>query len=239
MSDINEPVEDEDILDNPILPEDTPSGDTPEDDTTLPDGGDTGDSPSEDETELSVEMYVENGEGIEDANSYVDLAFANQFMANMGRKEWLALEDDIKKISLVKATSYVDNLFTWKGTKATQQQALSFPRLNIVDLDGFEVVGIPTKLKQAVCEAAFYGFSEELFATYDTNGAVKKHSLRSKASVVEEEESFEYFSSAEIEVENISKYAALNSLLKGLYKSKSDRSSVNASVMWGRGELLW
>ena len=184
-------------------------------------------------------MVVETGDCVEGANSYVDLAFANQFMTNHGRKEWLALDEEVKKTTLIKATTYVDNLFTWKGLKSSQEQALSFPRTNISDLDGFEVLGIPIKLKQAICEAAYYGFSEELFSTYDANGAVKKHTLRQKASVVEEEESTEYFSSAEIEVENISKYAALNSLLKGLYKSKSDRASVNASVRWGRGEFLW
>ena len=212
--------------DNPTdTPEDTPE-DNPED---IP----------EETPEFIVEMIVETGDCIEGANSYVDLAFANQFMTNHGRKEWLALDEEIKKTTLIKATTYVDNLFTWKGLKSRQEQALSFPRTNISDLDGFEVLGIPIKLKQAICEAAYYGFSEELFSTYDANGAVKKHTLRQKASVVEEEESTEYFSSAEIEVENISKYAALNSLLKGLYKSKSDRASVNASVRWGRGEFLW
>lgn len=222
--------------DNPDNPEDNPEGtpdDNPEDN---PD-----ENPEEDvETPVyTVELFVENGDGLPESNTYVDLQFANQFMANNGRKEWLALEDEIKKTTLIKATTYVDNLFTWKGQKATGEQGLSFPRINIVDIDGYEVVGVPVKLKQAVCEAAFYGFSEELFTTYDVNGAVKSHSLRQKASVVEEEEKFEYFSSAEIEVENVSKYAALNSLLKGLYKSKSDRTSVNASVRWDRGELLF
>jgi hypothetical protein len=224
----------ENPTDTPVEnPEDNPTN-TPEDN---PD--DIPEDIPEETPEFIVEMIVETGDCVEGANSYVDLTFANQFMTNHGRKEWLALDEEIKKTTLIKATTYVDNLFTWKGLKSSQEQALSFPRTNISDLDGFEVLGIPIKLKQAICEAAYYGFSEELFSTYDANGAVKKHTLRQKASVVEEEESTEYFSSAEIEVENISKYAALNSLLKGLYKSKSDRASVNASVRWGRGEFLW
>jgi hypothetical protein len=245
-TDIPEDTSTDTPVDNPTdtpveNPEDNPT-DTPEDNPEdIPEDipEDTPEDIPEKTPEYIVEMIVETGDCVEGANSYVDLTFANQFMTNHGRKEWLALDEEIKKTTLIKATTYVDNLFTWKGLKSSQEQALSFPRTNISDLDGFEVLGIPIKLKQAICEAAYYGFSEELFSTYDANGAVKKHTLRQKASVVEEEESTEYFSSAEIEVENISKYAALNSLLKGLYKSKSDRASVNASVRWGRGEFLW
>ena len=175
---------------------------------------------------LEVVFNVEDGTCVKNANSYISLEDAIQFMTNKGRSDWLALSSDEQKVTLIKGTQYVDNLYTWCGRRKFENQTLSFPRVRIRDYDGFEVKGIPSKLKEAVCEAAFYGYeaNAELWATYNENGAVKRQRVEGAVEV-------EFFDSTETESKYISKYASLDSLLKGLYIPKG-RTSVCARAGW-------
>ena len=182
----------------------------------------------ENEENFEISFNIEDGSCVSEANSYISLEEANQYMTNKGRSNWLALSDDEKKVTLINGTQYVDNLFTWKGRRKFEQQELSFPRVMIRDLDGFEIRGIPKRLKEAVCEAAFYGFESgsELFTTYNENGAIKRQRVEGAVEV-------EFFDSTETAVDYISKYAALNSILKGLYEDKNAKSNINAVADWG------
>lgn len=196
------------------------------DELEIPEISDTPETDSPEQEEILIEYIVEDGSCVPNANSYLTLEEANQYQANKNRSDWLALSDIEKQASLIKATQYVDELFTWKGRRKYESQNLAFPRVRIRDLDGFEVKGIPRRLKDAICEAAFYGFSSssELFVTHDTNGAIKKQ----KVDVIE----VEYFSDEDKTLDAISQYASLNSLLKGLYEPKESLSSVNTRVHW-------
>lgn len=182
-----------------------------------------------DEETLSIVFNVEDGTCVSGANSYVTLKEANQYQTNKGRSDWLALTDDEKMISLIKGTQYVDNLYTWKGRrKFTNYQNLFFPRVMLRDNEGILVEGIPNRLKDAVCEAAFYGYQAEteLFTTHSDSGEIKKQRVEGAVEV-------EYFSSSESVVDYISKFAALDSILKGLYKPKDDKANINAFADWG------
>lgn len=182
------------------------------------------------DTEPLIELIVEDGSLVEDANSYISLEEATAYQRRFNRQDWLGLSDDEKKASLVKATQYVDNQFTWKGRRKFQTQVLGFPRVMLFDSDGFEVNGVPLKLKQAVCEAAYYGYQTDLFQTYESEqGIVKRNKERVEGAV---EKEVEYFDSKETEVDYISKYAALNSLLRGLYVDKNSGKSVNCRALW-------
>lgn len=184
----------------------------------------------EKESESVIELIVEDGNLVEGANSYISLEEATAYQQRFNRQDWLNLSEDEKKASLIKATQYVDNLFTWKGRRKYQAQELGFPRVMLFDLDGFEVKGIPARLKQAICEAAYYGYQTDLFQTYESEqGIVKRNKERVEGAV---EKEVEYFNSKETEVDYISKYAALNSLLRGLYIDKDSGKSVNCRALW-------
>lgn len=135
-------------------------------------------------------------------------------------------------ISLIKGTEYVDNLYRWKGQRVYEEQNLSWPRCNrfrgdwLRDLDGFPVKDIPRRLKDAVCEAAFYAYqaNAELFTTYNETGNIKKQRVEGAVEV-------EFFSAKDSTAEYISKYASLDALLRGLYFSK-DHNDVNAIAGW-------
>ena len=82
---------------------------------------------------------------------------------------------------------------------------------------------------KAVLEACWYGYSTELFTVRtDEAGALKKDRKKVEGAVEVEKE---FFSASETEVDYISKYAALDSILRGLYIPKN-RKSVNAIACW-------
>jgi hypothetical protein len=191
----------------------------------------------EEETEeIVIDIIIEDGSCVSDANSYVSLEEANQYHQDRGREDWLALSDNEKKICLIKATEYIDNLFNWKGRRKYEAQSTAFPRINpyscdgiLRDLDGFAIKGVPLKIKKATCEAAYYAYKSvleqtEMFDTLTGNGNIKKERVEGAVEV-------EYYNNTKEVSAYISKYTSLNSLLKGYYK-ESEPSSVNARVVW-------
>lgn len=186
---------------------------------------------------LTITFIVEDGTCVSDANSYISLEDANQYQTNKRRSEWLALSDDEKMASLIKGTQYVDKLYTWKGVRKFELQTLSFPRVNTnrtdwLYVEGFPVKNIPRQIKEAVCEAAFYAYkaNAELFTIHEAEGAGVKRDKKVVTGAVEKE--VEYFSNSEVTIDYISRYAALDSLLKGLYFEKG-RHEVVAKAYWG------
>jgi len=175
-------------------------------------------------TTASVVLVVEDGSCVTGANTYISLEEAIEYQTKRNRTDWLELDESAQIATIIKGTQYVDNIYNWKGRRKFAEQELNFPRVMLRDSDGFEVVGIPKRLKTAVMEAAYYGYLGELFTTHDENGAIK----RKKVDVLE----VEYFSSSESEIDYISKYAALDAILKGLYFPKDWKGSINTHVCW-------
>mgnify|MGYP003292047817 CR=1 FL=1 len=187
---------------------------------------------------LTITFIVEDGTCVSDANSYITLEDANQYQTNKNRSEWLALSDDEKMASLIKGTQYVDKLYRWKGVRKFETQVLSFPRVGknrrdwLYDLDGFPIKNIPRQIKDAVCEAAFYGYkaTTELFTIHESESGGVKRDKKVVTGAVEKE--IEYFSSNEATADYISRYAALDSLLRGLYFEKG-KYEIVAKADWG------
>jgi hypothetical protein len=97
--------------------------------------------------------------GASNANSYVDLAYANEyFLSRLGSNSWSSSPNESKEPALIQATMMLDRLFNWEGTRTEESQALRWPRIEVVDQDGFEIDDdvIPTPVKQAECELALY-----------------------------------------------------------------------------------
>ena len=170
-------------------------------------------------TTYSIDIKVEDGSSVPSANSYVSMEYADTYCMNRGYSDWLTQDEYTRKSAILKAMDYIDNLFTWKGRKMYKDQSLSFPRVDIVDNDGFDRSGeIPEQLKRAVCEAAFYAYSQtSLYGKVETSAGTLKVD-RKKADVVEIEK--QYYSPAEYEIDWTSAYQSLDSILKGLYVPK-------------------
>lgn len=120
-----------------------------------------------------MSLIIENGEGLSNSESYVDVLFADAYFLKRGNTEWDLITNKESKIVL--AMDYIENNYTYLGTKLVSTQALSFPRLI-----NSETV-YPIALKNAVCELALKANSGDLLQ--DTG----KTTIREKVGTLEVE----------------------------------------------------
>ena len=167
-------------------------------------------------------MIVETGNGFSDANSYVSVVYGDNYFSARGNTAWEELSEETKEMCLIKATDFVDSSFQWRGKKATQEQSLCFPRINLVDDDGYKVEGIPENLKKAVCEcASIISTGKEMFSTQNENGAVTSERIGELA--------FTYDVAQKIKDTTV--YDAINLRLRGLYVDKSKGQILTGGVI--------
>lgn len=111
-----------------------------------------------------MNFIVEDGTGKTDANSYVDVSFADGYFNSKGASAWVALTEEQKQAALVNGTQYADLRYGYKlpGRPVNKDQALALPQSQLNDRFGDPVVGIPAQWKRAVCEYALLGVSKPL-----------------------------------------------------------------------------
>lgn len=92
------------------------------------------------------------------ANSYATVADLDSYLLSVlhiGAKAAAATTPQ-KVAALVQATRWMQSL-DWEGTRATQAQPLAWPRVGVVDGDGYEIAAdvIPWQIKDGCCEFAY------------------------------------------------------------------------------------
>lgn len=107
--------------------------------------------------------------GAVNANSYCTLAEAYIYHQSRlhSMPTWDAADDGEEKApALVWATRLLDETLKWVGLKATDAQALRWPRTFAYDIDGIEIsdTTIPQFLKNATAEYAFYLLGTDMTA---------------------------------------------------------------------------
>lgn len=166
-------------------------------------------------------MVVENGEGLQNSNSYVDVTFADTYFSTRGVTTWVTLTQEQKEFALINASDYIDSAFDWNGIKKSYEQSMRFPRKNLVDSDGYDVEGIPTVLKEAVCECANkLSQNVEMFKELEENGNVTSERIG--------ELSFTYDTNGKPKDKTV--YEVINLRLRGLYKDKSTAKIVIGNI---------
>ena len=167
-------------------------------------------------------MIVEDGTGLTDSNSYVSVVFADDYFSARGVSEWADLETEVKEQLLIKATDFIDNIYQWNGKRQFKTQALRFPRVDIRDYEGTEIKGIPTCLKQAVCDASLIANGGELFQTQEANGQVVSEKIGELA--------FTYANGKKETVTSATLYDSINTKLRGLFVDKSQSKIISGKV---------
>jgi hypothetical protein len=128
-------------------------------------------------------LVVEDGTGLADANSYISVADADTYHSDRGHTDWTAAAAEEKEQALILATQYLDGRYRkrWKGYKSTTGQALSWPRLNVRDEDGYSLDGtIPARLTYATAEAALAQIKgTELSPELERGGQVRRERVGS------------------------------------------------------------
>jgi hypothetical protein len=116
-------------------------------------------------------LIVEDGTGVEDANSYIDTSFAENYLLGERLTQFSVLSNEEKEAAIISGTQLVDNLYTWEGRRKSLEQGLNWPRSG-VEIDGFTIEGIPAAIKKAVCEAVFLFISGESFYSTENDRVV-------------------------------------------------------------------
>jgi len=112
------------------------------------------------------------------ANSYVDIAFADDFfLGRLYSELWIDANEAKKEQALRTATRRLD-MEKYYGDKAVDTQALAYPRVGYGYLDGILIDGtIPKQIKEAQCELAIHLLETNMSKVGVNDGKVKKESL--------------------------------------------------------------
>ena len=116
-------------------------------------------------------LIIENGQGLSNSESYVDESYVNAYFLKRGITQWDGLTN--REQLIVRAMDYIENNYTYQGTKLVSTQSLQFPR----SICGETVY--PIALKNAVCELALKSNEEDLLADTD------KTTIREKVGALE------------------------------------------------------
>ena len=120
-----------------------------------------------------MSLVIENGQGLSNSESYVDVDYVDAYFLKRGITEWAGLTN--REQLIVRAMDYIENNYTYQGTKLVSTQALQFPRL----INGETVY--PIAIKNALCELALKANSGDLLQ--DTG----KTTIREKVGTLEVE----------------------------------------------------
>lgn len=147
-------------------------------------------------------LVVEDGTGLTNSESYIDVDFADAYFLKRGITEWATLTN--REQLIIRAMDYIENNYTYQGAKLVLTQSLQFPRL----INGETVY--PIALKNAVCELALKSNEEDLLSDTD------KTTIREKVGALE----VEY----DPNQDNIKSYNYVNKLLAPYLVSTSSFS---------------
>jgi hypothetical protein len=114
-------------------------------------------------------IIVEDGNIIEDANTYITVDEAESLLNNIG-ETFGEIPTATIELNLLKATRYLESFRSrYKGSKVSSTQTLQFPRVDVI-VDGFLVGSdsIPNELKYAqALSAMVLSTGEDLQQTND------------------------------------------------------------------------
>ena len=168
-------------------------------------------------------FLAEDGTGLEAANSYTDRTFADAFFTDRSNAAWTG-SSAVKEVALIKATDYIESRFARRfiGTKLTQAQALSWPREDAVDGDGYTLADdeVPSRIQRACCLYAVRALTATLMPDPTTDTASIK-SQRDKIGPIETETEYRSGSAGGTQLvsgENIPEYPEADLLIEPLLK---------------------
>ena len=114
-----------------------------------------------------MDFIIETGEGVDGANSYVDLVYADQYVEfyHPDELEWVDETDGRKQLALITATKFVDQIIDWQGNIFSVTQPLAWPRTEFKDAAGRVIKEgtIPQVIKESVVQLAVESLKNDLY----------------------------------------------------------------------------
>jgi len=144
---------------------------------------------------MAITVILEDGSGVEDANSYIETSYVDYIEELEGIIEWNDASQDNKNKYVIRATNLIDRLYgsRMRGDILDAQQSLLYPRGSFMDGLGRLVLSntIPKALKDAAARAAI-GYAKtdiDLVSSDFDKENIKKESV----SIGPISESVEYY----------------------------------------------
>lgn len=115
-----------------------------------------------------MSLIVEDGTIVPGAESLTSVAEATAYHAARGNAAWAALATDtIREQCLRKGTDFMRQAYRsrWQGVKVDEDQALDWPRYDVV-VEGYAIDSdiVPTEVKNACAELALRASAGDLLA---------------------------------------------------------------------------
>ena len=124
-----------------------------------------------------MSLICEDGSGKSDSESYISVADASTYHTARGNTAWAALTTDaLREAALRRATDYMRQAYRsrWQGYKVNEDQALDWPRYDVV-VEGYAIDDeiVPTEIKNACAELALKAATADLLAD-QSQGVVRE-----------------------------------------------------------------
>jgi len=137
-------------------------------------------------------LIVEDGTGLDDAESYVSVAEIKSYWSVRGDPSAISgATDAVLEEKAREATAYLDGIYSgrYAGYKKTKEQSLQWPRYDAYE-SGWLISGdiIPQRLKSACCELIFRAMSANLSIDLTSGEAALKREYVRAGSVVTSQE---------------------------------------------------
>lgn len=133
---------------------------------------------------MAFTFTVEDGTVVAGANSYVTVAYADDyFEIDPNFKDtWASLPISEQEYYLAWSTRILDQKVRWNGQRTSDTSALRWPRTGVSDADGVTIGTntMPRQLKEATCE-----FAKWLYSNDPTTGRDEDNLKRIMVDVVE------------------------------------------------------
>jgi hypothetical protein len=158
-----------------------------------------------------MQLVVENGQGLNNANSYIDTADVENYLPSTVLAKFNKLSEDEQIDCAVTASLFVDYSFNWKGRQKTLEQGLNWPRINVF-FQGHDVPDdfIPLQVKKASATAISLIIKFGIGVFQKTGEAQVK---KEKLGFIETE----YFETLKKANLYNSEYSDINNMLRGLF----------------------
>lgn len=115
-------------------------------------------------------LVVEDGAGLENANSYVTVQEADDHISLFyPDSDWSTFTTEQKEAYLIRAAKFLDSMMVWESQIKNIKQSMAWPRLEFLDREGRVVSAdsVPQVIKEAQIDLAVESITNSLTTEYD------------------------------------------------------------------------
>jgi hypothetical protein len=139
---------------------------------------------------MALDLIVENGTGVPNANSYLSIE-EFQDLADMLGYDYSTFSTDDTMRKLIRSTIILESNYRiyYNGSRVTETQGLEWPREDATYYDKTDILStvIPKEIKEATVEMV-YGLENNLQPVISTAGSLREE--RVKVDVIEEQKKY-------------------------------------------------